>query len=151
MAHGQSALRKPSFFFGVWRKPKISAKCAFVYGERIRPLRENPVPNFKRKKSMDKAKAAHDPVTIHKKLAKFPDQILAEKRDYLMQRLEDKQGTGWFQLNWQEKLAREKRAAYLRFNSIRAGDEIGLRRADEIRRVRLLQLLAAKPGQLVGT
>lgn len=48
----------------------------------------------------------HNPETIHKKLSKFPEQILTEKRDYLTQRLEDKQGVQWFQRNWQEKLAR---------------------------------------------
>jgi hypothetical protein len=144
-----SSLRAATFVNGRWRKPKISGKAMMAVKE-DRPLREVPMPKFRVKKTMVAAKKAHDPLTIHKKVSKFHEQILAERKEYLMQRLQEKKLHSWFLQTWQEKKAMRNRKERLAKASLPSNEPVDIRHFNQLRRTLLLKMLTKKPGDAVN-
>eukprot|EP01123_Difflugia_compressa_P008078 TRINITY_DN2314_c0_g1_i1.p1 TRINITY_DN2314_c0_g1~~TRINITY_DN2314_c0_g1_i1.p1 ORF type:complete len:147 (+),score=28.69 TRINITY_DN2314_c0_g1_i1:28-468(+) len=93
-------------------------------------------------KEVTKAKKRHNLQAMAEKQKKFPPIILEQKRQYLMDRLQDKRGIGWYKKSWQESLAKRRyKQEREKYSFLKPMNRESL---EESRRYHLLRIISRK-------
>jgi len=87
--------------------------------------------------------------SLQKKKKKFPPIVLENKRQLLVDRLEDKRGFSLYQPSWQEKLAKRRHTNEMRkYDISRPMDNLTM---FEVVRHKLVQVVSQKPWEFIGS